>query len=74
MKSETPSVVDALDAATRNTGGAGLLVDTFPDDTRAAILRAVARGVSCREIARILSANGNQCSEGAIRVWVQRNG
>ena len=74
MKSETPSVVDALDAAVRNKGGCGLLVDTFPDDTRAAILRAIARGVSYREIARILTAGGYACSEGAVRMWVQRNG
>ena len=71
---ETVNVVDALDAATRSTGGVGLLVDTFPDDTRAAILRAVQRRVSNREIAKILTANGYACSEGAVRVWVQRNG
>jgi len=74
VKSETPAVVDALDAATRSTGGVGLLVDTFPDDTRAAILRAVARRVSNREIAHILTVNGYRCSEAAVRLWVQRNG
>jgi len=71
VKSEA---VAALDAATRNRGGVGLLVDTFPDDTRSAILRAVARGVSSREVARILTEQGMACSEAAVRVWVQRNG
>ncbi len=72
MKSD-PTIA-ALDAAVPNRGGVKLLVDTFPEETRAAVLRAVARKVSNREIAKILTDGGMACSEAAVRNWVQRHG
>ena len=73
-KVKSDPTISALDAATPNRGGVKLLVDTFPQETRDAILRAVARKVSNREIARILTDGGMACSEAAVRNWVQRNG
>ena len=72
MAKSDPLVV-ALDAATPNRGGRPALIDTWPDDIRAAILRANDRKVSHREIAKILTRQGYSISEGAVRTWLTRH-
>lgn len=67
-------LVAALDAATPKRGGATPIIDTWPAETREAILRAYRRNVSHRQIAQILSAQGLQIGEGAVRNWLIRNG
>jgi transposase-like protein len=72
MAKSDPTVA-ALDAATPKRGGQGPMIDGFPPDVRAAILRASARNVSAREISRVLRAQGVIVHEHTVRRWCERN-
>lgn len=67
-------LVAVLDAATPNRGGVKLLLDSLPADVQQAVIRAHQRKVSNREIARLLTAQGMECSEGAVKNWLARRG
>ena len=67
-------LVAVLDAATPKRGGRELLLDSLPVDVQQAVIRAHQRKVSNREIARLLTLQGTECSEGAVKNWLNRRG
>ena len=71
MAKSDPTVA-ALDAAT-HTPSRVLALSTLPPDVHQAILRARARGISYRQIAKILTEQGHKVHEGAVRTWIERN-
>ena len=71
MAKSDPAVA-ALDAAT-HTPSRVPLINTFPPEIHAAILRARTRGISYRQIAKILTEQGHRVHEGSVRTWCERN-
>ena len=71
MAKSDPAVA-ALDAAT-HTPSRVPVINTLTPDIHQAILRARARGISYRAIAKILQDQGHRVHEGSVRIWCERN-